>query len=93
MSARSGHIPRARTLLEDLSASSRADDPFHQAPLSETRAFIQHLEDPRNGAAEYAKALDFQIATGRTVEIARLCSVAPFELSECRRLGYPNEPL
>jgi tetratricopeptide (TPR) repeat protein len=92
MLARLGKLDQARALLERLSEESNPSSPYEQAPLWETRGYIKHLQNPRDGAEEYERALDSCVASGKTVKIERLCSVSPFKHTECARLGYRNEP-
>ncbi len=92
MAACLGRYDDAWAQLGELKARGRRSDPFHQAPLWEAAGFIKHRENPRTGAAEYARALEFRISIGRTPETTDLCRRSPFQLSECKRLGYASGP-
>jgi len=91
MTARLGDFDGAQALLERLSEQSDDSIPLEQAPLWETRGYIKHLHNRRKGRPEYIKALDLFVVTGKTNQIERICSVSPFKLAECERLGYRNE--
>ena len=91
MMARRGQINEAWTRLEQLSAENIGLGRFEHGHIVETRGYLKHLRNPNSGASDYINALATYIAVGKDSEAKRLCSASPFKLSECQRLGYPNE--
>lgn len=87
MAARQGRVDEALAELDTLEELAGEVVLLDHAHILESRGFVLHIQDPRNGSREYSRAINFYRFAHVSHLVERACRKAPFDLPECKERG------